>query len=129
LRNARTRFDATVARRLLMNETMTKKPRAKNPYGKAIPYAKAKTDAYAVYVDAARGCTWYVLKTYQSPEKAQGNKFARAFCLVTSPFVGELGELGDFYLSEIYGELIRGADIRGDGQHAVRSALGGITYE
>ena len=102
---------------------------AKNPFGKSIPYAKAKTDAYAVYGNDPRlpGWTWYVLKTYQSPEKAQGNKFARAFCLVVSPMTGSSGDLGDAYLSDIGGDLIKGADIRGDGQHAVRNELGGVT--
>ena len=95
----------------------------KNPYGKTIPPAKAKTDAYAVYEDTASGWTWYVLKMYQAPANAAKNKYARAFCLVTSPFVGERGDLGDVYLSSIRGKLIKGADIRGDGQHAVRAHL------
>ena len=99
---------------------------AKNPYGKRIPYEKAKTDAYAVYGNDPDhpGWTWYVLKTYQTPEKAAENKYARAYCLVVSPFVGASGELGDVYLSDIGGTLLKGAEIRGDGQHAVRASLG-----
>lgn len=85
---------------------------AKNPFGKTIPYDKAKTDAYAVYADEASGWTWYVLKTYQSPEKAAANPMARAFCLVTSPY-SPSGDLGDTYLSQIGGKLIKGTDIRG----------------
>jgi hypothetical protein len=91
-----------------MNETK----KAKNPFGKTVP----KEKAYAVYGNDPRlpGWTWYVLKTYQSPEKAATNPYARAFCLVTSPMTGPSGDMGDTYLNDIGGSLISGVDVRGD---------------
>jgi len=95
----------------------------KNPYGKTVK----REDAYAVYGNDPRmpGWTWYVLKMYQTPEKAHDNKYARAFCLVTSPIVGERGEMGDTYLSDIGGILIRGTDVRGE-VHAKVNLEGGV---
>lgn len=80
----------------------------KNPYGKTV----TKDNAYAVYSDG-RGWTWYVLKMYQTPEKAAGNPYARAFCLVTSPMTGTSGDMGDTYLRDIGGDLVSGVDLRG----------------
>lgn len=72
---------------------------SKNPYGKTVaqPY---KENAHMVWTNGA-GWTWYVLKTYQTPEREAANPHALWFCLVTSPMVGESGELGDVYVSEI----------------------------
>lgn len=86
---------------------------AKNPFGKSIPIAKAKTDAYAVYTDPRTpGWTWYVLKMYQTPEAAVKNPYARAFTLVTSPMTGESGDLGDTYLKDIGYTLVSGVDVK-----------------
>ena len=88
----------------------------KNPYGKSVPIEPRDTlreRAYAVYEDdRLPGWTWYVLKTYQSPDNAAKNPYARAFCLVTSPYTGELGDLGDTYYSNIGRRLVAGTDIR-----------------
>jgi hypothetical protein len=93
----------------------------KNPYEKAIPYEKAKTDAYAVYANAETA--WYVLKTYQPPEEAQ-DAAARALCLVINPIVDE--ELTDVYLSDIRGVRVGGADILGDGKETLNPDIKGI---
>jgi hypothetical protein len=99
-----------------------KKTTIKNPYGKMV----RPENAYAVYGNDPRlpGWEWRILKTYQTPKKAEENKYARAFCLVTSPMTGPSGDLGDTYLSDIGGELISGTDIRGGGIHALRADLG-----
>jgi hypothetical protein len=98
----------------------------KNPYGKTVK----PENAYAVYGNDPRlpGWEWRVLKTYQSPERAAGNKFARAFCLVTSPMTGPAGDMGDTYLSDIGGSLLSGTEVRGD-QHRAKNATGGISIE
>lgn len=66
----------------------------KNPFGKSrtpdSPYATYKFD----------GWTWKVIKTYQRPDKEQGNPHARWFCFVTSPHCPS-GEYGDTYVSKI----------------------------
>ena len=80
---------------------------AKNPFGKTVTRDKA----YAVYADEAAGWTWYVLKVNQGPDSKKG-QYASAFCLVTSPIVGDSGEYGDTYLSDIGGVLINGVDVR-----------------
>jgi hypothetical protein len=58
-----------------------------------------RQNAYEVY--EAPGWKWYVLKHYQTEEAETTNPYARVFCDVTSPFVGNSGELGDTYLSDI----------------------------
>jgi len=50
---------------------------------------------------------WYVLKKYQSPEAEAKNPYARWFCDVVSPIVGERGELGDVYVRDIKNVAIR----------------------
>jgi hypothetical protein len=91
----------------------------KNPFGKTVK----KENAYAVYTDTRLGgWVWYVLKTYQTPEKAKSNPYARAFCLVVSPMVGERGELGDVYLNDIGDTLVNGQDVKGDRKYAVGMA-------
>lgn len=78
---------------------------AKNPYGKTV----TKDKAHAVYRQGT--WTWYVLKTYQTPENAAKNNNATAFCLVVTPYTGPHGDMGDTYLNDIEGELISGNDI------------------
>lgn len=74
--------------------------RASNPCAKMVkpPY---KDNAYEVWSSPAGTWKWYVLKKHQSPEKEKENPFARWYCLVTSPIVGETGEMGDVYVSDI----------------------------
>ncbi len=69
----------------------------KNLQGKTVK----RENAYEVWQSADGSWTWYVLKKYQNPEAEAKNQYARWFCDVTSPFVGEGGELGDVYVSEI----------------------------
>jgi hypothetical protein len=70
-----------------------------NPFGKTVakPY---QDNAYMVYQSFRGDWTWYVLKTYQAPERERSNPYARWFCLVVTPIVPE-GELGDVYCSDI----------------------------
>ena len=82
-----------------------KKQREVNPFSKSVK----RENAHAVYSNGS--WTWYILKVWQSPSKAK-DPYSRAFALVTSPFVGEAGELGDVYLRDIGGSLVKGADIR-----------------
>lgn len=70
-----------------------------NPCGKTV----TRESAYEVWQTPDGSWTWYVLKKYQSPEKEAQNPLARWFCLVTSPFVGEEGEMGDVYVIDIKG--------------------------
>lgn len=59
---------------------------------------KGRENAYEVWQSNDGQWTWYVLKKWQ----ADDNKpYARWFCDVTSPFVGEQGELGDCYVADI----------------------------
>jgi hypothetical protein len=60
-----------------------------------------KANAHEVWQTDDGTWTWYVLKKYQTPEKEADNPYARWFCLVTSPIVGEDGEMGDTYVSTI----------------------------
>ncbi len=82
----------------------------KNPYAKTVD----KDNAYAVYEDKFNGWTWYVRKMYQHPDKAKDNAFARAYCTVTTPMAGREGDVGDVYLHDIGGTLIKGVDLRGE---------------
>ncbi len=68
--------------------------RKRNPFGKRRPV----TQPYAVY--QAGDWNWRVLKTYQRPDKEEGNGYARWLCAVSSPFVKGL-EIGDVYVNEI----------------------------
>ena len=80
----------------------------KNLYGKT----RGRTEPYAVYRDSRLpGWEWRILKMYQAPEKARLNPYARAFCLVTSPYTGSHGDMGDTYLSDIGREFVSGEDI------------------
>ena len=44
---------------------------------------------------------WYVLRKYKGQEAEDKDEYARWFCLVTSPYVGEEGEYGDTYVKDI----------------------------
>lgn len=72
---------------------------SKNLQGKMV----TRENAYEVWQTPDGSWTWYVLKKYQSPEKEAQNPYARWFCDVTSPFVGEQGEMGDVYVRDIKG--------------------------
>lgn len=82
---------------------------SKNLRGKSIKVDFAgkshRKNAYEVYESAFDGGSWkwYVLKHYQSSEAEAKNPYARVFCDVVSPIVGEDGELGDVYLRDIKG--------------------------
>ena len=55
--------------------------------------------------------TWSVLKV-NAPAKGPHAPYATWFCLVTSPFVGERGEMGDTYAADVmqYGVLQSATD-------------------
>jgi hypothetical protein len=79
---------------------------SKNPYGRTVK----PEQAHFVYQSFDGSWTWYVLKTYQTPEKEAQNPYARWFCAVSSPFLHpplaggknkvQL-EYGDVYVAEI----------------------------
>jgi hypothetical protein len=75
----------------------------KNLQGKTVK----RENAYEVWQSRDGSWTWYCLKKYQNPETEAKNQYARWFCDVVSPFVGEGGELGDVYVSEIKSSAIR----------------------
>jgi len=60
-----------------------------------------RENAHAIYASADGAWKWYVLKTYATPAGEAKNNYARWFCLVTSPFVGDVGEMGDTYIADI----------------------------
>lgn len=62
-----------------------------------------KENAHEVWGTPDGSWKWYVLKKYQTPEKEADNPYGRWFCLVTSPIVGESGEMGDVYIRDITG--------------------------
>ena len=70
---------------------------SKNPCAKTVK----RENAYEVWQSHDGSWKWYCLKKYQSPEKEAQNQYARWFCLVTSPIVGEKGEYGDVYVYQI----------------------------
>ena len=56
---------------------------------------RTKDNPYEIW--EAGDWTWYVLKKWQ----ADDNKpYARAFCLVVTPYTGDLGDLGDTYIAD-----------------------------
>jgi hypothetical protein len=68
------------------------KTRPKNLCAKTVK----REDAYEVW--QAGDWTWYVLKKWQVDDD---KPYARWFCNVVTPMVGEQGETGDVYVSEI----------------------------
>jgi len=59
-------------------------------------------DPYQTY-RSKDGWEWRVLKKYQSPSNESGNKFARWYCGVKSPFTFGSWEYGDVYITDIQG--------------------------
>lgn len=57
-----------------------------------------RENAYEVWQNPSGSWTWYVLKKWQADDDKPN---ARWFCLVTSPIVGEEGEMGDVYVREV----------------------------
>lgn len=57
-----------------------------------------RENAYEVWKSRDGSWTWHVLKKYQADDNKQ---YARWFCDVTSPIVGDAGELGDVYVRDI----------------------------
>lgn len=51
------------------------------------------------------GIVWHVLKHYQSPEKERENPYARVMVGCKSPYTYGSYDLGDCYLSDIFGDL------------------------
>ena len=72
----------------------------KNLCGKMVK----RENAYEVWQSKDGSWTWYVLKKWQADDDKEN---ARWFCDVVSPFVGEDGEMGDVYVSEIKSVAIR----------------------
>lgn len=60
--------------------------------------AKSREEAHEVWQTPNGLWTWYVLKKWQNDDN---KPYARWFCDVTSPIVGEDGEMGDCYVEEI----------------------------
>jgi len=50
---------------------------------------------YEIWVSPNFNWKWFVLKKYKSPESEAGDRYARWFCAVTSPMVGNDPEYGD----------------------------------
>jgi hypothetical protein len=66
----------------------------KNPHKKMV----TRENAHEVWQTPNGQWTWYVLKKWQNDDN---KPYARWFCDVTSPIVGEKGEMGDCYVDEI----------------------------
>jgi hypothetical protein len=75
----------------------------KNEQGRTVPQPY-KDNAYEVWSTLDGSWKWYVLKKYQADDNKE---YARWYCLVTSPFVGESGELGDTYVKDIKDNAVR----------------------
>jgi hypothetical protein len=73
---------------------------AKNPCGKTVK----RENAYEVWQTRDGSWTWYVLKKYQRDD---AKPYARWFCDVISPYVGDAGELGDVYASEVMAHAVK----------------------
>jgi len=61
----------------------------------------SKTNDYATFSDSRTGWTWEVMKTYQVPEIAATNQYARVMCRVSSPYTYGGADMGDCYLAEL----------------------------
>jgi hypothetical protein len=72
-------------------------PRRTNPYGKLVD----RENAHFVYQSLDGQWTYYVLRTYQLPEKEEKNPFARWLVNVVSPSTSPRGETGDSYISAV----------------------------
>jgi len=76
---------------------MAKSPIKKNPFNKTV----SKDRPYAVYMNFVNGWEHRVLKTYQRPDKEQGNELARWMVAVKSPMTGDGYDIGDTYCQDI----------------------------
>jgi len=63
-----------------------------------------RENAYEVWQTPDGQWTWYVLKKWQSDDD---KPYARWFCDVVSPIVGEAGEKGDVYVEEVKANAVR----------------------
>jgi hypothetical protein len=72
-------------------------PREANTCNKEVK----REEAHEVWQTLNGEWTWYVLKKWQSPTNEAKNPFARWYCNVVSPMVGERGETGDVYVADI----------------------------
>jgi hypothetical protein len=72
----------------------------KNPHKKSV----TRENAHEVWATVDGSWTWYVLKKWQDDDN---KPYARWFCDVVSPIVGEDGEMGDCYVEEIKKYAIR----------------------
>lgn len=70
-------------------------------------WTKTRKRENAYHVGRMDSWTWYVLKVYSDPRKP----YARAFCCVTSPIVGERG---DVYANEVPGLIHAWEDAHAD---------------
>jgi len=60
-----------------------------------------RESAHATFQSPDGSWTWYVLKAYAAPKGEAKNQYSRWFCQVTSPYVGDDGEYGDTYVTEV----------------------------
>jgi hypothetical protein len=92
---------------------------AKNLRGKTVD----RDHAYQVWQTMDGSWTWYVLKEYSADEN---KPYGRWFTLVTSPFVGERGELGDTYISDVKANArrIKGTSQAEDALATLNAGLG-----
>ena len=74
--------------------TTTTKTR-KNSWRKQVK----KEDAYYTVTDHRNGFEYFVLNVNSDPRK----EFARAMCVVISPYTTSLGDMGDTYCKEVPG--------------------------
>jgi hypothetical protein len=65
-----------------------------NPYNKEVK----REEAHMVWQTPNGQWTWYVLTAWQIDDD---KPFARWYCNVVSPMVGERGETGDVYVADI----------------------------
>jgi len=68
---------------------------AKNAWGKRRPLG----EPYCII--EMDGWTWKILKAYQSRKNEEGNKYARYFCAVQSPFTYGTYDMGDVFVHDI----------------------------
>jgi hypothetical protein len=73
----------------------------KNKMGKQRPVDKP----YMIFANDS-GWEWRVLKCYQTPDKEEGNPYARWFCAVKSPFTFGSWEYGDTYVKDVKSEAV-----------------------
>ena len=71
----------------------------RNPWAKTRPL----DNSYMSVTNSNGGWTWRILKAYQTPSKIAGNRFARFFCAVWSPFTNGGWEMGDVYARDLPG--------------------------